>query len=117
MLPPGTWRGLLLVPDRAALNAAIGARFDRMVADGALDEVARLQARRLDPTLPVMRALGVPPFLAHLAGAIPLANAVAAGKTQTRHYAKRQVTFGRHQLGGFATAGSREDAWSALANL
>ncbi len=116
VLPPGTWRGLVLMPDRAALNAAIEARFDRMVADGALDEVARLRARRLDPALPVMRALGVPPLLAHLEGAITLADAVAAGKAQTRRYAKRQVTFGRHQLGGFATAESREDAWSALAD-
>lgn len=115
-LAPDTWRGFLILPERAALNAAIDARFDRMVAEGALDEVAGLRARDLDPALPVMRALGVPPFLAHLAGAITLDEAVAAGKAQTRQYAKRQVTFGRHQLDGFSVVGTPAEAWSAMAD-
>lgn len=101
LLPPGSYRAAFLLPERAALTRAIDGRFDRMVASGALDEVAALAARGLDPALPVMRALGVPPLLAHLRGALPLADAVATAKRDTRGYAKRQVTFGRHQLPDF----------------
>jgi len=69
-----------------------------MVAEGALDEVAALIARRLDPALPAMKAVGLRELLAHLAGKLPLAGAVAAAQQATRNYAKRQVTWLRHQL-------------------
>lgn len=89
---------LFLDAPREALRARIDARFAAMVETGALDEVAALAARRLDPMLPVMRAHGVPALIAHLDGAIPLAEAVARGQADTRRYAKRQVTFFRHQM-------------------
>lgn len=92
---------IFLVPERADLRAAIDRRFDAMVAAGALDEVARLSARGLDPALPVMRAHGVPGFLAHLRGELSLADAIIRGKADTRAYAKRQVTWFRHQMEGF----------------
>ncbi len=101
LLAPDGFLGVALQPERSALNARIDARFDRMLAEGAVAEVERLVARRLDPALPVMRALGVPPLLAHLGGQLSLEAAAAAGKLQTRQYAKRQVTFARHQLPGF----------------
>jgi tRNA dimethylallyltransferase len=83
----------LRLPPREALYAACDARFDAMIASGALAEVARLAARRLSPALPVMKALGVPPLLAHLEGKLPLADAVAIAKLETRRYAKRQLTW------------------------
>ncbi len=56
----GECSGFFLSPDRDALRAAIDKRFDAMLAAGALDEVAALAERRLDPALPVMRAHGAP---------------------------------------------------------
>jgi tRNA dimethylallyltransferase len=100
-LKPGEWAGLYLAPDRAELGQRIDARFDAMLARGALDEVAALMQRRLDPALPVMRAHGVPHLVAHLEGRLTLDEAKARSKLDTRHYAKRQFTWARHQLSGF----------------
>ncbi len=100
-LESGEWRGLFLAPDREALYARIDARFDAMIAAGALDEVRLLAARELDPALPVMRAHGVPHLIAHLEGRLALAEAAGRAKLDTRHYAKRQFTWARHQLAGF----------------
>ena len=95
------WTGpvlyLVLEPDRQSLYAACDMRFDTMIAGGALDEVCELAEQRLAPDLPVMRALGVPHLLAHLNGDESLAQAVTASKTATRRYAKRQLTWFRHQ--------------------
>lgn len=89
---------LFLAPDRAALYARIDARFERMLAEGALDEARALARRGLDPLLPAMKAHGVPWLIRHLRGEIPLAEAVEKAKQDTRHYAKRQFTWFRHQL-------------------
>src|ERR1700677_400896 len=95
------WTGLYLAPDRAAPGRRIAARFDAMLAHGALDEVATLIQRRLDPALPVMRAHGVPHLIAHLEGRLSLDEAASRSKLDTRHYAKRQFTWARHQLTNF----------------
>ena len=100
-LKAGQWSGLFLAPDRDALYRRIDARFDAMLDEGALDEVSRLAGRKLDPALPVMRAHGVPHLIAHLEGRLSLAEAAERGKLDTRHYAKRQFTWARHQLAGF----------------
>ena len=55
-------------------------------------------ARELDPEVPVMKAVGVPPLMAHLRGEILLEEAVAQGKGQTRRYIKRQMTWARTQM-------------------
>jgi tRNA dimethylallyltransferase len=89
---------IFLSPDRAALYRRIDARFDAMLAAGAIEEVRRLAARRLDPLLPAMKAHGVPWLIRHLAGEMSLAAAAEAAKKDTRHYAKRQFTWFRHQL-------------------
>jgi tRNA dimethylallyltransferase len=100
-LGQGEWAGLYLAPDRAELGRRIDARFDAMLAHGALDEVAALIERRLDPALPVMRAHGVPHLIGHIEGQLTLNEAAARSKVDTRHYAKRQFTWARHQLSGF----------------
>ncbi|MGY6570103.1 MAG: tRNA (adenosine(37)-N6)-dimethylallyltransferase MiaA [Salinarimonas sp.] len=89
---------LFLAPERDLLRARIDARFDMMIAGGALEEVARLAARELDPALPVMRAHGVPALIAHLRGTLSLDEAVLRGKADTRAYAKRQFTWFRNVL-------------------
>lgn len=97
--PPAlAFRRILLFPPRPVSAEAIERRFRAMVATGALDEVRRLAARRLDPSLPAMKALGVPQLLAHLEGRMPLNEAVAASVAATRQYAKRQRTWFRHQF-------------------
>jgi tRNA dimethylallyltransferase len=101
-LPSGAWAGLFLAPERETLNARIETRFDEMLRDGALDEVAALAARQLDPALPAMRAHGVPHLIAHLEGRLSLAEARALAARDTRRYAKRQFTWARHQMPEFA---------------
>jgi tRNA dimethylallyltransferase len=68
-----------------------------MVEQGAKDEVRALLQRRLDPHLPVMRAIGVREIAAWLNGAIDREQAIAAGSQATRRYAKRQYTWFAHQ--------------------
>lgn len=98
---------LLLLPERTSLVARAEARFDAMLGEGALDEVARLLARNLPADLPAMKALGVPPLAAHLSGAIPLEEAARRAKADTRRYIKRQFTW-------FATGG-RARGWLSTA--
>jgi tRNA dimethylallyltransferase len=101
LLPPGSFRALFLSPERDELYGRIDARFDAMLKTGALDEVARLAARKLDPLLPAMKAHGVPALIRHLNGEITLEEAATIGRADTRHYAKRQFTWFRHQLPEF----------------
>jgi tRNA dimethylallyltransferase len=89
---------LFLAVDRAELYRRIDARFDTMLASGALDEVRALAARNLDPSLPAMKAHGVPWLIRHLRGEITLAEAAEGGKRDTRRYTKRQATWFRNQL-------------------
>lgn len=98
---------LLLMPQRPFLYAACETRFAAMAAAGGLDEVRALLARRLDPALPVMKAVGVRELALHLAGAVPLAEAVRLGQQATRRYAKRQITWFRHQMSGAQTIGTQ----------
>jgi tRNA dimethylallyltransferase len=101
VLPQGEFVALFLAPEREQLYARINARFDAMLKAGALEEVARLAARDLDPLLPAMKAHGVPALIRHLKGEITLDEAAEVGRADTRHYAKRQFTWFRHQLPEF----------------
>ena len=102
LLPPGSWTGQVIEPDREALYARCDLRVAQMVEAGALEEVRALVARGLDPALPAMKAVGVREFAAHLAGACTLAAAVEATRQATRNYAKRQLTWFRNQTPGWA---------------
>jgi len=102
LLPPGGTTAVFLAPDRDELYARIDARFVRMLDEGALDEVAALAARGLDPLLPAMKAHGVPALIRYQHGEISREEACAIGQADTRHYAKRQFTWFRHQLPEFA---------------
>lgn len=96
-LAPGAYRALVLDPPRATLYARCDARADAMLVGGALDEVRALLARNLDPELPSMKALGVRPLAAHLAGALSREAAAAQLRQDTRRYAKRQHTWFSNQ--------------------
>jgi tRNA dimethylallyltransferase len=88
------------VPPKAELDAAVDARFEAMLAAGALDEVAALERLGLDPGLPAMKALGVPALRRVVQGDCDLVQAAAEVKRATRRYAKRQRTWLRHQMDG-----------------
>jgi tRNA dimethylallyltransferase len=88
---------LILLPPREALYGRCDARFERMLDEGAAEEVEALLARNLPPALPVMRAIGVPEVAGWLRGEWPREEALARGRQATRNYAKRQYTWFRRQ--------------------
>lgn len=88
---------LILLPPRDWLRDRCDARLVRMFDGGAIDEVAALLARDLDPNLPAMRAIGVPQIAAYLRGEAIRPDALDAAQAATRQYAKRQFTWFRHQ--------------------
>jgi tRNA dimethylallyltransferase len=69
-----------------------------MIEAGGLAEAAALLARGLPPDLPAMKAVGLPELFRHLRGETLLDAATAAAQMATRRYAKRQMTWFRHQL-------------------
>ena len=98
--PTGGWPSLVfaLTPPRPALYAACDARFERMMEQGAMEEAASFLALGLDPSLPAMRAVGLRELGEVMAGRQDLPSAVAAAQQATRRYAKRQMTWIRHQV-------------------
>jgi tRNA dimethylallyltransferase len=112
LLSPEKVRAVFLAPDREILYARINARFGTMLAAGVLEEVAALAERHLDPLLPAMKAHGVPALIRHLHGEISLEQAAEIGRADTRHYAKRQFTWFRHQMPEFEWVRPEEaEAW------
>ena len=95
---PAPWRfsAILLDPPREALRGAIATRFAGMLRDGALEEVRALMALKLDPSLPAMRAHGVPELSAYLSGSLSLQEAGRRTELVTGQYTKRQATWFRH---------------------
>jgi tRNA dimethylallyltransferase len=90
-------KAIILLPPRKWLYARCDERFARMIEEGAVTEVEALLARKLNPNLPVMRAIGVRELSAYLLGQSTLDEAVLAGQQATRRYAKRQYTWFAHQ--------------------
>jgi tRNA dimethylallyltransferase len=68
------------------------------LAGGAIDEARALMQLGLDPDLPVMRALGVVPLTDLVAGRIEEGEAAERAKSETRQYAKRQLTWLRRNM-------------------
>jgi tRNA dimethylallyltransferase len=101
LLPPQGVVSLFLAPDRKEVYERIDRRFESMMNRGALEEARALGHRGLDPLLPAMKAHGVPALIRHLAGDLSREEAIAIGQIDTRHYAKRQFTWFRHQLPEF----------------
>ena len=89
---------VLIMPPREVLYAACDRRFTMMIAEGALAEAAALMALALPADLPAMKGVGVPELLQHLRDEIPLDDAIASAQRATRRYAKRQMTWFRHQI-------------------
>ena len=79
--------------DRQALYDRIDQRVDAMMADGLLYEVCRLKARGYQKDLVSMQGIGYKELMDHLDGKTDLAEAVRLIKRNTRHFAKRQLTW------------------------
>ena len=88
---------------REPLYARIDRRFAAMVEGGAVEEAAALGALGLDPSLPAMKAVGVPELLRHVRGEATLEEAVEEGQRASRRLAKRQMTWLRHQAADWST--------------
>ncbi len=98
LLDPARAAKVVLTVERKELVARIETRFATMLTAGALEEVRALSARKLDPSLPAMKALGVPWLIRHLNGEVSLDEARAGAVMDTRRYAKRQLTWFRNQM-------------------
>lgn len=84
---------IVIAPPRETLHKRSDQRFAQMLETGALEEVGALMQLELAPVAPVMKAIGVRPLAAHLAGAITRVDAIARGQQETRQYIKRQQTW------------------------
>lgn len=91
------FKTVVLLPPREKLYDTCNARFDVMMQAGALDEVNAFRARGLKD-VSIANALGYRELCDYIDGNITLEAAATAAKTSTRHYAKRQVTWFRHQI-------------------
>lgn len=98
LLPPEEAEKLYVCPPRAELYARCDARLDAMIAAGALEEVRALMAQGLGENLPATRALGVAPLTAFLRGQLSFSASLERAKTDTRRYAKRQMTWARSNM-------------------
>ncbi len=91
-----------LIPSRETLYTACNNRFEKMLVAGALEEVRqfknKVESGALAADVPLTKALGYSDLAAYLDGELSLQDAVTAAQTATRHYAKRQVTWFRHQM-------------------
>lgn len=105
---------IVVEPERAALYAACENRFDIMLEKGGLEEARRLAVRGLSPDLPVMKALGAAELIAHIEGVLSLEEAADLAKRNTRRFAKRQLTWFRHQAADWLRAADAAAAIEAL---
>ncbi|WP_291406423.1 tRNA (adenosine(37)-N6)-dimethylallyltransferase MiaA [Devosia sp.] len=103
----GDWvvERFVLSPDRDVLRARIARRFEAMFASGAVEEVEALRAQNLDPSLPVMKAIGVPEISDWLDGRLEREEAISLATIATHQYAKRQRTWFRNRMGDWPRLG------------
>jgi tRNA dimethylallyltransferase len=88
----------VLSPERDVLRERIARRFEAMLDQGAVEEVEALLAGKLDPSLPIMKAIGVREIGDWLAGTSTREEMVELAVTATRQYAKRQRTWFRNRM-------------------
>ncbi|MCD8333271.1 MAG: tRNA (adenosine(37)-N6)-dimethylallyltransferase MiaA [Clostridiales bacterium] len=87
----------LLNDDRGKVYERIDRRVDRMLADGLVDEVKALRAKGYHRGMVSMQGLGYKEIMAWLDGETPYEEAVRVLKRDTRHFAKRQLTWFRRE--------------------
>ena len=95
---PWRFATVLLAPDRDWLRDRIARRFDVMMAAGVMAEVRAVFDRQPDPVWPGLKAHGAPEFFQHFRGEMTLGDVRRIAIDHTRQYAKRQMTWFRHQM-------------------
>ncbi|TAX60957.1 tRNA (adenosine(37)-N6)-dimethylallyltransferase MiaA [Rhizobium leguminosarum] len=98
-------RKIVVLPDRAVLHQRINGRFEKMLQQGAEDEVRALLALDLPAEAPVMKAIGMSQITAMVRGEMTRDEVLEKGAAATRQYAKRQMTWFRNQM---------DDSWERL---
>lgn len=98
LIDPDTAAKFVVLPERKLLHTRINRRFAQMLDGGAVEEVRALLALNLSPSMPVMKAIGVPQIAQFLEGRISREEVIETGAAATRQYAKRQMTWFRNQL-------------------
>jgi tRNA A37 N6-isopentenylltransferase MiaA len=83
---------------RSEMDRAIEERVSKMLERGLVDEVRGLLAAGFGPDAPGMSATGYREIAAYLSGEVSLEDALARIRINTRKYARRQLTWLRHQL-------------------
>lgn len=95
--PPYTYAYFVLTDDRSRLYDRINRRVDKMVEQGLVDEVRWLKDHGYDRNLVSMQGLGYKEMFPYLDGTCSLEDAVEIIKRDTRHFAKRQLTWFRRE--------------------
>ena len=86
---------ILFTPSRDQIYKNINNRFKKMIKDGAIEEVKRLKNLKLDTSLPIMRAHGVPEIIKYLDNKSGIEECIEKVQQVTRNYAKRQLSWWR----------------------
>ncbi|MDD6050513.1 MAG: tRNA (adenosine(37)-N6)-dimethylallyltransferase MiaA [Clostridiales bacterium] len=108
------YRVATLIMDRSLLYARIEKRVDQMIAQGLVDEVRDLLSSGIPAACQAMKAIGYKEIVPYLQGEATLEDTVSLLKLNTRHYAKRQLTWMRREENVCWVDALREDAYSTL---
>lgn len=98
-ISPYNFAYFVLNDDRAKLYERIEERIDKMLKEGLAEEVAGLKAMGCRRDMVSMQGLGYKEILAYLEGECTLEEAVRTLKRDTRHFAKRQITWFKRERG------------------
>jgi tRNA dimethylallyltransferase len=97
ILPDVLFYDLRLLPPRDVLYQKCDLRIEKMIADGAVDEVSALLKQGITPDDPIGKTIGFPELNAYLTGQMTLDESAELWRIHTRQYAKRQYTWFKHQ--------------------
>lgn len=117
LLPADDCLRLVIDIDRALLHDRINRRFIAMIEDGALDEARAFADLAIPDDRPAARAIGVRPLVAATRNALTVEEAVERGQAESRQYAKRQVTWQRHQMPDWTRISAGADVADILADF
>ena len=90
------FKTIFINPPREQLYQKCDLRFRQMIGQGGIEEVEHLL--KLKPTGGVMKAIGVPEITSYIQGDISKEDMIERAVLSTRHYAKRQITWFKHQI-------------------
>ena len=107
---------VVVEPQRETLYARCDTRAAKMLEEGGIDEVRVLLARKLDPLLPAMKALGVAEIAALLRADVDRLGALEQLQQNTRRFAKRQLTWFRNQAADWPRAADTDSAVKLLSH-